>query len=92
MSPVNRQCVTTPSPSRRGLSVRVRAGLRAAAARGRRGGRPPVIDADKLRAAKAMLAAGTMTTTEVACQLGCAPSTLFRHLANTRNTLDREMA
>lgn len=59
---------------------RTRAGLRAAAARGRRGGRPPVLDADKLRAAKAMLASGTMSATEVARQIGCAPSTLYRHL------------
>lgn len=59
---------------------RTRAGLRAAAARGRRGGRPPVLDADKLRAAKAMLASGTMSATEVARQVGCAPSTLYRHV------------
>lgn len=74
------------------LIERTKAGLAIAKKNGRTGGRPPVIDADKLRAAKAMLAAGTMTTTEVARQLGCAPSTLFRHLANTRSTLDREMA
>jgi DNA invertase Pin-like site-specific DNA recombinase len=59
---------------------RTRAGLHAAAARGRRGGRPPVLDADKLRAAKAMLASGTMSAPEVARQIGCAPSTLYRHL------------
>jgi len=66
---------------------RTSAGLAAAAARGRRGGRPPVLDADKLRAAKAMLASGTMTATEVARQLGCAPSTLYRHLPGGRGAL-----
>lgn len=66
---------------------RTRAGLRAAAARGRRGGRPPVIDADKLRAAKAMLASGTMTATEVARQVGVATSTLYRHLPGGRGAL-----
>src|SRR5262249_9236917 len=35
---------------------RTRAGLAAAVARGRRGGRPPVLNETKLRAAKAMLA------------------------------------
>jgi len=69
------------------LIERTRAGLAAAAARGRRGGRPPVLDADKLRAAKAMLASGTMTSTEVARQLGCAPSTLYRHLPGGRGAL-----
>jgi DNA invertase Pin-like site-specific DNA recombinase len=69
------------------LIERTRAGLAAAAARGRRGGRPPVLDADKLRAARAMLSSGTMTSTEIARQLGCAPSTLYRHLPGGRGAL-----
>lgn len=64
---------------------RTRAGLRAAAARGRRGGRPPALDEAKLRAAKAMLASGTLTAAEVARQVGCAPSTLYRHLPGGRS-------
>jgi DNA invertase Pin-like site-specific DNA recombinase len=68
------------SMEREVLVERTMAGLRAAAARGRRGGRPPVLDADKLRAAKAMLASGTMSAPEVARQVGCAASTLYRHL------------
>lgn len=71
---------------------RTRAGLAAAAARGRRGGRPPVLDEAKVRAAKAMLASGIMTTTEIARQLGCAPSTLYRHLPGGRGALEREAA
>ena len=67
---------------------RTRAGLRAAAARGRRGGRPVVLDAAKLHAAKAMLASGTMTAGEIARQIGCAPSTLYRHLPGGRSALD----
>src|SRR3954469_15770043 len=43
---------------------RTRAGLAAAVARGRRGGRPPVIDDAKVRAAKAMIASGTMSAVE----------------------------
>src|SRR3954468_4263017 len=53
---------------------RTRAGLRAAAARGHRGGRPPALDEAKVRAARAMLISGTMTAHEVAKQLGCSPS------------------
>jgi DNA invertase Pin-like site-specific DNA recombinase len=76
------------SMEREVLVQRTKAGLAAAAARGRRGGRPPVLDDAKLRAARAMLASGTLTATEVARQLGCAPSTLYRHLPGGRGALD----
>jgi DNA invertase Pin-like site-specific DNA recombinase len=66
---------------------RTRAGLVAAAARGRRGGRPAALDASKIRAAKAMLASGNMSAVEVAQQLGCAPSTLYRHLPGGRSAI-----
>ena len=67
---------------------RTRAGLLAAAARGRRGGRPVALDEAKIRAARAMLASGDMSAIEVAQQLGCAPSTLYRHLPGGRSALD----
>jgi DNA invertase Pin-like site-specific DNA recombinase len=70
---------------------RTRAGLIAAAARGRRGGRPAALDASKIRAAKAMLASGNMSAIEVAQQLGCAPSTLYRHVPGGR-TASTEIA
>jgi DNA invertase Pin-like site-specific DNA recombinase len=66
---------------------RTRAGLAAAAARGRRGGRPPAIDEAKLRAAKAMLASNSMTASEVARQIGVSPSTLYRHLPGGRSAV-----
>jgi DNA invertase Pin-like site-specific DNA recombinase len=66
---------------------RTRAGLVAAAARGRRGGRPAALDEAKIRAAKAMLASGDMSAIEVAQQLGCAPSTLYRHLPGGRSAV-----
>jgi DNA invertase Pin-like site-specific DNA recombinase len=72
------------SMEREVLVERTRAGLAAAAARGRRGGRPPSMDEAKVRAARAMLAAGTMTTSEVARQVGVSPSTLYRHLPGGR--------
>jgi DNA invertase Pin-like site-specific DNA recombinase len=68
---------------------RTRAGLIAAAARGRRGGRPAALDASKIRAAKAMLASGNMSASEVAQQLGCAPSTLYRHLPGGRSGIEQ---
>jgi DNA invertase Pin-like site-specific DNA recombinase len=66
---------------------RTRASLVAAAARGRRGGRPTALDASKIRAAKAMLASGNMSAIEVAQQLGCARSTLYRHVPGGRTAV-----
>ena len=66
---------------------RTRAGLTAAAARGRRGGRPTELDESKIRAAKAMLGSTNMSAIEVAQQLGCVPSTLYRHLPGTPQSL-----
>ncbi|MCX7380982.1 MAG: recombinase family protein [Alphaproteobacteria bacterium] len=66
---------------------RTRAGLEASRARGRVGGRPPALDEAKVRAARAMLAAGTMSAIEVAKQVGCAPSTLYRHLPGGRGAV-----
>ncbi|MBR0684262.1 recombinase family protein [Roseomonas eburnea] len=64
---------------------RTRAGLAAAAARGRRGGRPVVLTEAKVRAARAMLASGEMSAGEVARQVGVSPSTLYRHLPGGRS-------
>jgi DNA invertase Pin-like site-specific DNA recombinase len=67
---------------------RTRAGLAAGRARGRMGGRPPVLDRIKVTAAKPMLASGNLTAAEVARQLGCAPSTLYRHLPGGRTAIN----
>ncbi len=69
------------------LRERTRAGLRAAKSRGRTGGRPRALDEAKLRAAKALLASGSFTASEVARQVGCAPITLYRHLPGGRSAL-----
>jgi DNA invertase Pin-like site-specific DNA recombinase len=66
---------------------RINAGLRAAAARGRRGGRPPALDDAQIKAARAMLGSGDMSAAEVARQLGVAASTLYRHLPGGRSAL-----
>jgi DNA invertase Pin-like site-specific DNA recombinase len=69
------------------LIQRTKAGLDSAAARGRRGSRPAALDEAKVRAARAMLSGGTMTASEVARQLGCSPSTLYRHLPGGRGAI-----
>jgi DNA invertase Pin-like site-specific DNA recombinase len=61
---------------------RTRAGLDAAKAQGRTGGRPTVMDADKLAAAKARRAKGE-SVTAVAKAMGVSRATLYRALADT---------
>jgi DNA invertase Pin-like site-specific DNA recombinase len=58
---------------------RTRAGLEAARARGRVGGRPSVVSADTLQAAQAMRAQRLPMSTIVAT-LGVSRATLYRHL------------
>lgn len=59
------------------IKERTQAGLAAAKARGRTGGRKKVMDASKLAAAKNLLEAGTPAT-EVAKNLGIGRATLYR--------------
>lgn len=66
------------------IRERTQAGLQAARARGRRGGRPSKIDSRKLKAAKAMLSDPTMTHSEVAAELRVSRATLYRALARDR--------
>jgi DNA invertase Pin-like site-specific DNA recombinase len=58
---------------------RTRAGLKAAADRGRRGGRPRALDDQKARAARALMASGSMSISEIAKHLGVSVSTIYRH-------------
>ena len=66
------------------IRERTRAGLDAAKARGRRGGRPPKMGPQDLAAAKAMLADPSFTVEDVAKRLGVSPATLYRHLPAAR--------
>ena len=66
------------------IRERTLAGLQAARARGRVGGRPPALKAKDLAAAKAMLKDPEITVVEVAKRMGVAASTLYRHLPRAR--------
>jgi DNA invertase Pin-like site-specific DNA recombinase len=61
------------------IHERTMAGLVAAKAQGRNGGRPTVMDADKLAAAKARRARGE-SPTEIARALGVSRASVYRHL------------
>jgi DNA invertase Pin-like site-specific DNA recombinase len=63
---------------------RTRAGLEAARARGRTGGRAAVVTSRMLAAALAMRAQGDVTMTQIAEELGVSPASLYRRLAQHR--------
>ena len=66
---------------------RTHAGLVAAKALGRRGGRKPAMGPAEIKRAKAMLADPTITVEEVAQQIGVQPSTLYRHIPGGRSSV-----
>jgi DNA invertase Pin-like site-specific DNA recombinase len=70
------------------IRERTRAGLAAARARGRVGGRPAALNAKDLTAARALLRDPAITVEAVARRLGVAPSTLYRHLPGGRSGLE----
>lgn len=68
------------------IRERTRAGLEAARARGRKGGRPPKLTKDDLRDAKALLRDPEISVAEAAKRLGVSPATLYRHLPGGRSS------
>ena len=68
------------------IKERTRAGLDAARARGRTGGRPPALSVKDITAARAMLADPALTVEHVARTLNVSPSTLYRHLPGGRSS------
>ena len=66
------------------IRQRTMAGLEAAKARGRTGGRPPSMTEADITAAKAMLRANCISVAEVAERLSVSQSTLYPHLPGGR--------
>jgi DNA invertase Pin-like site-specific DNA recombinase len=65
------------------IRERTHAGLAAAAARGRKGGRKPVLDAGKLARARSMVAKG-LTVREAAARLRVGKTAIYEALRNQR--------
>ena len=61
------------------IRERTQAGLQAARARGRLGGRRTVITEDKLAVARELLAGGNHTMAQIAATVGVGRATLYRH-------------
>ena len=69
------------------IRERTRAGLQAARARGKKGGRPKRIGPKELAAAKALLADPEIRVEDVAAHLKVSPATLYRYLPGGRSGL-----
>lgn len=74
------------------IRERTRAGLDAARARGKVGGRPRSLGAEEIRQAKALLADPEIRVEDVAKRLGVSEATLYRHLPGGRGGLGVEGA
>jgi DNA invertase Pin-like site-specific DNA recombinase len=64
------------------IRERTAAGLAAARARGRRGGRPSVLTAQKAKVAQEMYASGQYTVATIAKTLGVSRASIYRHLVS----------
>lgn len=69
------------------IRERTKAGLAAARARGKMGGRPPALLQEDLAAAKALLRDPNITVEDAARRVGVSPSTLYRYLPGGRSAL-----
>ena len=67
------------------IRERTSAGLAAARARGRHGGRPTVMTAHKLQVAHEMYASGQYTMAAIAKTLGVSRASIYRHLTPPMN-------
>jgi len=65
------------------------AGLAAAKARGKVGGRPPALKPDDIAMATAMLADPSITAKQIAERLGVSVSTLYKHIPSARAVYTR---
>jgi hypothetical protein len=64
------------------IRARTTAGLAAARARGRHGGRPPVMTAHKVQVAQEMYRSGQYTVAAIAKTLGVSRASVYRHLTH----------
>jgi DNA invertase Pin-like site-specific DNA recombinase len=71
------------------IKQRIREGVKAARARGRKGGRPRTMTADKLRYARHLMADRARSIPEICRELGDIPSSTLYHYLHADGTLKR---
>jgi DNA invertase Pin-like site-specific DNA recombinase len=64
------------------IRERTMAGLKAARARGRKGGRPPKLSAKEIKTISALLKTADIPVSEIAARFSVARSTLYRNVVN----------
>ncbi|WP_430430858.1 recombinase family protein [Oceanicaulis sp.] len=69
------------------IRERTVAGLAAARAQGRVGGRPKALSQTDIKAAVALMSDSSISVSEIARRMGVAPATLYRHLPGGRSAL-----
>jgi DNA invertase Pin-like site-specific DNA recombinase len=65
------------------IKERTNAGLAAARARGRNGGRPKALTPEKVKIAKTLYEAKGMTVAEICDQVGCSRATFYKQVAKS---------
>lgn len=70
------------------IAERTQAGLAAARARGRHGGRKPKMTPALVGKAQRMYDARTFTMAEIAASAGVTPATIYRHISTDQPTTD----
>lgn len=74
------------------IRERTLAGLEAARARGRKGGRPRLMTDESIVVAQALLRDGKLTVKEVAKRVGVSEPTLYKYLPSPRSAASRALA
>jgi DNA invertase Pin-like site-specific DNA recombinase len=74
------------------IRERTAAGLAAARARGRHGGRPSVLTAHKLKVAEEMYRSGQYTVSAIATTLGVSRASIYRHMGGSSGSLSSQAA
>src|SRR3954466_14290904 len=72
------------------IRERTLAGLEAARSRGRKGGRPRLMNDESLIVAQALLRDGLLTVKDIAKQIGVSEATLYKHMPSPRSTNGRD--
>ena len=68
------------------IRERTIAGLQAARARGRTGGRPKALGEERMSAVVALLADGKLSVQQIAESVGVSPATIYKHIPRPRSS------
>ena len=70
------------------IRERTIAGLQAARARGRKGGRPKALGDERMAAVGALVRDGKLSIQQIAKQVGVSPATIYKHIPRPRSAME----